>query len=341
MKKVVYTLMAATLCLSACKKQQTTMIASTTESTQITDADFKDGRAIVSGQKKQTEDGLEMDYDLVIKEVSENKYQAAIKINGLKLNGKKPNGYKQSSYFAIVLALNTSKEDKAVPLAVELKAANPGSVNNGDIVKFSEFEYKGDLKYNVVQSTLSVAIDNPTFTPAGNVFSSALRLSGIDITVPNSVISINGGNFEIKENASITMNGGSTIMNFGLVLSDKLATIIDREEYFVLPSGHTVEQNPEVAKVMLQQEDGYVIVVVSGDPAQKISEVYYKPAPISANDPKDPKATIQLPVMEFVLTHFNQKNGIQRFKSKQTFKELYKDQKFGISTLSIYTRSKI
>ena len=338
MKKVVYTLLAATLCLSACKKQQTTIIASTTESTQITDADFKDGRAIVSGQKKQTDDGLEMDYDLIIKEVSENKYQAAIKINGIKQNGKKPNGYKESGYFAIVLALNTSKEDKEVPLSVVLKAANPGSVHNGDIVKFTEFEYKGNLKYDVVDATLSIAVNNPTFTPAGNVFSSALRLSGIDLNIPNSSITINGGSFEIKENASITMNGGSTIMNFGLVLSDKLATIIDREEYFVLPSGHTVEQNPEVAKVKLQEEDGYVTVVVSGDPAQKITEVYYKPAPISANDPK---ATIQLPVMEFVLTHFNQKNGIQRFKSKQTFKELYKDQKFGISTLSISLRSKI
>lgn len=333
--------MAATLCLSACKKQQTTIIASTSESTQITDADFKDGRATLSGQKKQTENGLEMDYDLVIKEVSENKYQAAIKINGIKLNGKKPNGYKESNYKSIVLALNTSKEDKSVPLDVLLKAANPGSVNNGDIVKFPEFEYKGNLKYNVVNASTAIAIDNPVFTPSGGVFSSALRLSGIDITVPNSSISINGGNFEIRENSSITINGGSTIMNFGLVLSDKLATIIDRDEYFVLPSGHTVEQNPEVAKVTLQEEDGYVIVVVSGDPAQKIAEVYYKPAPISANDPKDPKATIQLPVMEFALTHFNQKNGIQRFKSKQTFKELYKDQKFGISTLSISLRSKI
>ena len=65
-------------------------------------------------------------------------------------------------------------------------------------------------------------------------------------------------------------------------------------------------------------------IVVSGDPALAVKTVTYQPPAVSANNPKDPKEMITFPAMKFEVTHVNQKNGIQRFRSTQTWGSLYK-----------------
>lgn len=130
----------------------------------------------------------------------------------------------------------------------------------------------------------------------------------------------------------VTINAKGTIPKVIILLTDgkanvpgrALSTVVVTNTFFVLQSGFAEKQAPEVAKVKVKQENGKfgnVIVTIAGDPAQKIKEIYFKPAPIT--DPKDPKATIELPVMKFSLTHVNEQNGIQRFVSTQTWDELY------------------
>lgn len=90
MKKLIVVLFVGAISVTACKKQPLTGSPAATAATTETEADFKDSKAKIAGlQMKNSETGLDFDYDLIIKKVAENKYQASMKINGLMLNDKK------------------------------------------------------------------------------------------------------------------------------------------------------------------------------------------------------------------------------------------------------------
>ncbi|MCP6127631.1 hypothetical protein NL458_26525, partial [Klebsiella pneumoniae] len=81
-----------TIALGSCQKENRLAPVSGDQSVSITDADFTASRATYGENKKNTAYGLDLDYDLVIKEVSDDKYKVAIKIHGLRVNGMKMNG---------------------------------------------------------------------------------------------------------------------------------------------------------------------------------------------------------------------------------------------------------
>lgn len=316
MKKVLFTFLAA-LTLAACKK--TTTI--TTVPSEATYASINDSKAIViSGQHKKTDDGLELDYDLVIKEVSANTYSTSLRLGGITYHGKREKWHKSTGFKSIVIGINNTKKDDNVPLSVLLETTEVQSMEQGQVIKFNEFEYKGDLSYEVVNTSLSLIIDNPLHTGIEIQSNVLFSLLGTGITLTDSKIDVKGGSFEMKEDSRVLVNGESTVTSFGIMFKGgKEATFTSHDEYFILPSGHTVAQNPEVAKVKIEDNDGYVTVIVSGDPAKTIKSIYYTPE------------TKGEPVMKFAATHFNQKNGIQRFVSTQKWKELYGKKPFSVA----------
>lgn len=327
MKYALFTLLAALTTFSACKKQE--CATPTTSNQTVSDAELNDGRAIlISGANKRSEDGLEMEYDLVIKEVSEHKYSAKLKMKGLNLDGKKVKDFKPKKGMAVVIGLNTTKEEGAVPLAVELKSND----EQGDTYLFPVFEYKGDLAFELVDVTTSVTVYGNWLlggTPeTASNDDHKVEIGGVNITVPASSINIIRGNFIVYDYATVLFNNVSTTTSFAILFSGKAGdhdiTLRDRETFFVLGSGHTEAQKPEVAKVKVKKEDngtyGYVTITIAGDPAKQVSSIYYKPNDITGSNTKE---TTELPVMKFVATHYNQKNGVQRFVSAQTWDAVY------------------
>lgn len=341
MKKLLYTLLAATLCFTACRKQQT---ASPVASEVITDDDFNGSKATIAGlHMKKTDDGLEYDYDLVIKEIADNKYEAGIKIHGLKVNGKKPKGTTSMAIFGVVLGLNTTKEDKPVPkesaqkpLSVTLTVKDIKELADGKIIKFPSFSYDGDLAFDLIDVHSSIIVDG------GNIEfhdTKSMTFDRVNITVDDPNINLLKPDWDIQPNTTVKIvkDAGheniSEIMftNFAILFNgikgSEKCSVDEDNTFFVLPKGHTVEQNPELAKIRTQETGkesyGYVTLVVSGDPDRNVTDVQYRPEPVSANDPKDPKATVKLPVMDFKETHYNQKNGIRRFVSTQTWDAVY------------------
>lgn len=315
MKKVLYTLLAASVSLTACNKQDNAI--PTGASASATDIDFKDAKAYVrSGQLKTTEEGVVIDYDFYIKETSTNKYTAAIRLNGIRANGQKLNGVKfngsQSVYKAIVIGVNTTKEDSQTPVAAKvetnfavlLSGANGEKV--GDIIVFDPFTYKGDLVNEVVDATVKLTIGG-----------------GSVVIKDNSTVVLGGSTISLKENSNITISGGNLNM-------------YDEASFFVTRSGMTVEQKPSISIVRLRkntlqgQTYGRVTVIVDNDPNNEVASLTYEPAPI-ALDPNKPDGLTKLPIMEFKETHYNKQLGMHRYESTQTWTEVYG--KYGLSPI--------
>lgn len=309
-------LMAATLSVAACKKQKTAPSSTTMA------PEPRDSRAMIAGgQFKKSSNGLELDYDLEIKETSTNKYTTTLKINGVNLNGKKIKGFKSSAIFGIVLGLNTTKEDKAVPLSAALEETELSSVGSEKTITFKPFEYKGDLAYTLVNAKISISIGGGSVTINDD---SRFTLFGEEMSVPNGGLKTSGGNV-FGDNSTILISERKEAVetNFALLLDARGAIMEDEGSYFVLPSGHTLTQNPELAKLNVGEEAdgtyGYVTVTISGDPARSITNIYYQacPADGSTKDSKDQ------PILKFEATHFNENNGVQRFTSTQTWTAVY------------------
>ena len=344
MKKILYALLAASIAFTSCRKQQATQPGSNTS--QVTEADFKDGKAVlaVTGAMKKNDDGLELDYDLIIKEVSDHNYVAAVKLHGLTLQGKKLTNFK-NSLRGVVIAINNTKGSEDEP---ELSVVLDATETSGNIYATKPFRRIEDLAYETVNVGAfytvtvehTVMPDNPVFTPAVAVHDNILALT---VTNNNTVIPANSAVLFGKE----SIVSGVTIKSN---IKEGTATISDEITAFVFPSGLTAEQNPEVTKAVIKKSSkdafGYAIVTVAGDPAGLVENVLYAPKPVSANNPKDPKAVIELPVMKFEPTHINKTNGVIRFKSTQTWSEVYgktpisdpATATFGISSVSILVR---
>lgn len=310
MKKLFYSLMVAAISLASCTKQNNAVPATTTNTT-ITDADFTDNKAqVVSGQLKTTEPGVTIDYDFVIKEVSADKYMSAIRLNGIRLNGTKLNGVKfngsQSVYKAIVIGINTTKEDPATPeiaskvetnFAILLDGAKAEKV--GDIIIFEPFTYKEDLENEVIDVAVKLTIGG-----------------GSVVIKDNSTVVLGGSTISLKENSNVIVTGGNMVMT-------------DESSFFVTRSGITVEQNPVVAKFWVRKNTksgetlaGKVIVIVDNDPNNEVASFDLALAPV-ALDPNKPDVLTKLPIMEFKETHYNKKQGMHRYESTQTWDAVY------------------
>lgn len=315
MKKVLYTLLAASVSLTACNKQDNAIPKGTSAS--ATDIDFKDAKAYVrSGQLKTTEEGVVIDYDFYIKETSTNKYTAAIRLNGIRANGQKLNGVKfngsQDAYRGVTIGLSITGDEQSAEsaakvetnFAILLDGAKGEKV--GDVVVFDPFGYNGDLVNNVVDAKVKLTIGG-----------GSLEIKD------NSTVVLGGSTISLKENSNITISGGNLNM-------------YDEASFFVTRSGMTVEQKPSISIVRLRkntlqgQTYGRVTVIVDNDPNNEVASLTYEPAPI-ALDPNKPDVLTKLPIMEFKETHYNKQLGMHRYESTQTWTEVYG--KYGISPL--------
>jgi hypothetical protein len=313
MKNIIITLAAAMICITSCKKQPTPAPASVVHSEVITEADFNGSKATqVIRQNKKTGEGLEMDYDIVIKQVSEKKYVAAMKFNGLTLNGKNVKGSKDVKIYGAELSLKTGKNEDEVPDIATLMGPEINTSSNSPIITFPAFEYSGDLTYAIVSPSGTIIVNSDLTISNGLA---TVNISDLNIVADKS--SLNGGNLEIKENSNVVISGMSVPVNFGISISEKdrgKCRLTNSTSLFVLPSGHTVVQEPLVSKVKVQDDNAYMVVTISGDPAMAIKTVYYQPEPIEGREQ---------PAMKFEATHYNMKNGIQRFRSTQTWEQVY------------------
>ncbi|MCF8448571.1 MAG: hypothetical protein K9G49_01765 [Taibaiella sp.] len=336
MKNIIITLAAAMICITSCKKQPTPAPASVVHSEVITEADFNGSKATqVIRQNKKTGEGIEFDYDLIIKEISDNKYEASIKIHGLKLNGKKTDDADKMGVAAVTLSLSGTKDSKEKPLSVELTVKDVKELADKKVITFPVFEYNGNLAYEMidVRSTISVAPSNVTVFGKSSFSFGQILFTFSDPSIDVSRTSwdiaegITGaasikGKVEGHEKASINTYTNFALFYNGTKGSEK-CDVVESNTIFILPKGHTVKQEPKVSKVKIQDEYGYVVVTVSGDPAMMVKTLTYKPEPVSGKEQ---------PVMKFVATHFNTQQGVQRFVSTQTWEQVYGKTAFNSST---------
>ncbi len=313
MKKIIITLAAAMICMSACKKQSTPTPVSVVQTETVTEDDFNGSKATtLSIQNKKSGEGLEMDYDIIIKQVSEHKYVAAMKYKGLLLNGKSVKGSKDIKVHGAELSLKSGKKDENVPLTSILESNEPTSISHDKVITFPVFEYAGELIFEIVSPTGTIIVDGDLVISNGL---STINIGDLNITPEKTALV--GSNVDIKENSNVVIAGNNTPVTFGisyLATNKGKVRLTEESPVFVLPSGHTLVQEPKISKVKTQDETGNVVVTISGDPAMAIKTVYYQPAPISGKEQ---------PVMKFEATHYNMKNGIQRYKSTQTWEQVY------------------
>ena len=318
MKRIIYSLLAATICLSSCQKEDSTTTLPMASSTSITEADFENSKAIhVSTAKKNKNYGMDLDYDLVIKEVSDDKYKVGLRLSAYIVNTRRVDSKVKASFrtaiFGAVLGLNTTKKESEVPLDMKLTSSGI----NGDIFEFPEFEYKGDLTYELVNVNTSFLFkdgelkikDKTTFTMAGSNF-----------TVDGGNFDMSGNSFLIKEGTTVTVNGEKTETNFAILLQGGKGSCSDDDDFFVLPKGNTQEQDPKVAKITFPKNDdgtiSKVLITVVGDPAGTVTGAYYTPAPIP--DPNNPGSTIQPPVVKFTIDLSTNRKSLVRMYGPAT-----------------------
>lgn len=289
------------------------MITPSPAAASITEGDFENSRAtMVSTARKNDNYGMDLEYDLVIKEVSENKYRVAIRLGAYVVNTKRVDSKIRNSFrnaiFGAVISINTVKTESEIPLDVKLTSTGI----DGDIFEFPEFEYKGDLSYELVKVNTSFLLkdgelkikDKTTFTMAGS-----------DFTVDGGNFDVSGNSFMIKANTTVTVNAEKTETNFAILLQSGKGSCNDDDNFFILPKGNSPEQDPKVSKITFPKDDNgsvnNVIITVTGDPAGTVKGLYYTPKPVP--DPENPGATIQPPVIVFKAKHTNTKKGIIRF----------------------------
>lgn len=90
--------------------------------------------------------------------------------------------------------------------------------------------------------------------------------------------------------------------------------VSDKNEYFILPGGKTVEQAPEFALIKdpkWASGDLVMNVTIEDDPAEQVEKVVLFFDPII--DPKDPKKLIEFAPLVFEKTHFNRNTGLSRY----------------------------
>ena len=175
MKKLVLALIVVAS-LSACSKQQSVAPASNVS---------------FDAQAKKDNPPLAISYDYKVERVkgTKNDYKVTLKIKELIINGEKFTDSKRFGIFAVVAAVNATKEKETITLIKpgEFTADNPNSSN---------------LTYS------RILVDNPTFHEEVGVVDNVLN--------SDIVLKIDGGNLDIKEysnikfeNSSLTVNGGN------------------------------------------------------------------------------------------------------------------------------------
>jgi hypothetical protein len=319
MKQILLTLAAATMCVTACKKQPIAVPGATAQSETNTATTFKGSKATqISIQNKKSGNGLEMDYDVIIKKVGEKKYAASMKFYGLTLNGKAVKGSNTLNIHGAQLSLKKGKDDKTVPLDVILNTPEESTITHDKVITFPIFEYAGELSFELISSATGTIIVNGDL-----IMSSGLpKITIADMVLTADKTTATGSSVEIKENATVQIDGKDVVTNLGISFkeSDKgRCRLSDNTALFVLPSGHTATQDPQIAKITVEEkggEYGYATITISGDPAKTISKLVYRPFAEAGK-------TYTGPEMTFVPTHYNMVNGIQRFESTKKWSEVF------------------
>jgi hypothetical protein len=289
-------LLAASLLAASCRKQDKNLAQ---PQEMVSNEEMTFSKASSGSNKKADVNTLDIDYDIVVKKGKNGRYKVGMRVHGLRTMGNKmseeDNDLLRAAITNIVISINNTKHGAEVPLDIVLKSEGV----NGKTYDFPEFDYKGDLAYELVSIKTSIKLkegsiqlkDKSTFSFVG------------------STITVNGGSLELQDNSrfylgsgsSITVNSAKVETNFAILFEGigKGGSCDDENDYFLLPNGHSTEQAPTVKKVTFPKtEDGSVMrITISGDPAEAVESVWYTPEPYA--DPKDPNVIIKPEPIEF------------------------------------------
>ncbi len=319
MKHLILALVAATMCATACKKQPIAVPGATAQSETNAATSFKGSKATqVSIQNKKTGNGLEMDYDVIIKQTGDKKYTASMKFYGLTLNGKAVKRSNTLRIYGATLSLKNEKDNKTVPLTVVLETPEESTITHDMVITFPPFEYAGELTFELIRSATGTIIVNGDLLMSGGL--PKVTIADLEFIADKTAIS--GSSVEIKENATIQVDGKDIVAKLGISFkeSDKgRCRISETSSLFVLPSGHTATQDPKIAKITVEEkggEYGYATITISGDPAKTLSKLVYRPFAEAGK-------TYTGPEMVFLPTHYNMVNGIQRFESTKKWSDVF------------------
>jgi hypothetical protein len=299
MKRIIYTLLAVSVIFASCQKQDRLGSLSDDHSLSITDPDFAATRATVGSNKKNNNNDVVLDYDLVFKSTGIGYGKVGMRIHGMRQAGKKMSDQENEAFraaiFGIVLSINNTKQDPEIPLDITLTSNGV----DGQMYTFPEFAYKGDLAYELANIKVSVKLKDGGIKL---IDKSSFLLGGSTFTVTS-------GNLEFKENSSFTLQPGTSVNVNSLKLETSFAILFtgigkggscdDDNDYYILPKGHSVEQDPKIKKVTFPKgfDEQIMRITVVGDPNEAVTSVFYTPAPYP--DPKNPDVMIQPAAIEF------------------------------------------
>lgn len=308
---------------SSCQKENSLTSAATghqLEST--TDADFTFSKVTIGNNKKNNNGlGLMLDYDVTIKEVSTNKYRLKIKLKGMRAAGYEFGNSKliNGVVWGVVTKINNNNED--APLAITLTSIE----KNGDTYVFPDFEYKGDLNYDLIDVSSSFRIKGGDLTVLD---ASTIRIGESTIGVDNGNFK-KGNDFTIKEGTTVTVDQQKMETNFAILFgsAENECQLVDDGSFFLLPNGHSVEQDPKVKKVQFTKTELNGIAVdnptftTTGNVFSSALGLLYTPPPFV--DPANPDLMIQPKAVVLVPTFSNLKKGVVRYELESADAAIY------------------
>jgi hypothetical protein len=313
MKRIMYSLLAAGLMLSSCQKDSRTAAPISMDAS-LTDADYSFGKATLGSNKKNYNGlGDVLDADNTIKQVSNNRYRLKVKLKGIVAKGAAIAG---KSFTDKVYAVTTTITGPKLEGVEQLKITLNSTGKNGETFEFAEFEYKGDLDYELLDVSNTYRIKGGDITLNG---SSTIKIGESTITVDNGNFKP-GNDFSIKEGSVISINQVKMETSFAILFSaaENECRFVDNGSYFLLPNGHTVEQDPTIKKVQFTKiDEGGVAVdnpVFTGanDPMSNVLGLLYTPP--SYVDPANPDKMIQPEPIVLKPTFRNVNKGVVRFE---------------------------
>jgi len=297
MKKIMTVVLVGLLAFTGCKKETVDI-----NGAHYSLSDFTDTRAIQAGVAYKNEIGLS-NLKAIIRKVenSDNKYRLILKVDSIYAEvGKSAEGVPQFKMVALEMF------DK-VAVTAGLTMTDP--LNPDKEIVFFTKESMQFTKENT--NGFFVYASAPFAGPSGTTDELQQSWDYVLVNIPYTIVGFNGG-----------------------IIS---AEISELPTCFILPSGNTIEQNPEVEKVNKQGKWLHasgkefaktMVVIIANDPAQEVAKLVFKPdvVKVATGDPNQPIKYIELPSVELEKTHFNQNNGVARFSTDQ-LKETYGDGK--------------
>jgi hypothetical protein len=242
--------------------------------------------------------------------------QADFVDNEAMVPGAEKAGNRKSDLKVVIRKVNNAENTYRLVLKVDSVALN---VNAAELDPKFEPIYSLDLEPVVLAS---LTIPNPTnpdvdqviFTKEQRAFRKTNE-NGYFVYVSDPFVTTVDFDYEL-----VGIEYAIELKSNGLPI-----VISEKAEYFILPGGKSVEQDPKFANIKTPKwvnQGGklYLVltVTIEDDPAQAIDKVVFFPDPIQLK-PEDPKSLYNFEPVAFEKTHFNLNTGLSRYVLRTTW----------------------